>query len=109
MGLGNLADPGSTGAFAGDRALRVQRVETALTDALRIQPDPIAVRVGAPVTFVVTNTGVTDPRVAAPDAGTALAGDVGEALLAPLDEQAAIKKDTALMAMNRPARQSRGA
>lgn len=36
------------------------RVEIVLTDALRIQPDPIVVRAGVPVTFVVTNTGVTD-------------------------------------------------
>lgn len=33
------------------------RVEVTLTDALRIEPDALAVAAGVPVTFVVTNTG----------------------------------------------------
>ena len=36
------------------------RVEVRLTDALRIEPSPLLVPAGVPVTFVVTNTGVLD-------------------------------------------------
>jgi uncharacterized cupredoxin-like copper-binding protein len=35
-------------------------VEVRLTDTLRIEPDPILVPVGVPVTFRVTNTGVAE-------------------------------------------------
>ena len=33
------------------------RIDVTLTDAMRIEPDPMTVRAGTPVTFVVTNTG----------------------------------------------------
>jgi len=36
------------------------RIEVRLTDALRIEPDPLLVPAGVPVTFVVTNAGVLD-------------------------------------------------
>lgn len=36
------------------------RVEIELTDALRIEPGPIVVPAGVPVTFVVTNVGTVD-------------------------------------------------
>ena len=36
------------------------RIEVTLTDALRIEPDPITVPAGVPVTFVVTNSGSTE-------------------------------------------------
>lgn len=36
------------------------RIEVRLTDAMRIEPDPMVVPVGQPVTFVVTNSGVLD-------------------------------------------------
>ena len=36
------------------------RIEVTLTDALRIEPTSMTVPAGVPVTFVVTNSGVTD-------------------------------------------------
>jgi uncharacterized cupredoxin-like copper-binding protein len=36
------------------------RIEVTLTDAMRIEPDPITVPAGVPITFVVTNTGQID-------------------------------------------------
>jgi uncharacterized cupredoxin-like copper-binding protein len=36
------------------------RIEVNLTDALKIEPAAMSVPAGAPVTFVVTNTGATD-------------------------------------------------
>ncbi len=36
------------------------RIEVKLTDALRMEPAEMIVKVGQPVTFVVTNTGATD-------------------------------------------------
>ncbi|HSL98235.1 MAG TPA: plastocyanin/azurin family copper-binding protein [Candidatus Deferrimicrobiaceae bacterium] len=39
------------------------RIEVRLTDALRIEPNPILVPAGVPVTFVVTNAGVLEHEV----------------------------------------------
>lgn len=55
---GSAVPPSSAPAATASGA--ATRVEIALTDALRIEPDPIVVAAGVPVTFVVTNTGVTD-------------------------------------------------
>ena len=37
-----------------------QRIEVKLTDALKMEPTAMTLKVGQPVTFVVTNTGTTD-------------------------------------------------
>ncbi len=50
------ASPSSTSSASGAGT----RIEVQLTDALKIQPATMSVRVGSPVTFVVTNTGTTD-------------------------------------------------
>jgi uncharacterized cupredoxin-like copper-binding protein len=45
------------------------RVEVRLTDALRIEPSPLLVPAGVPVTFVVTNAGVLDHELFFGDEG----------------------------------------
>ncbi len=50
---------GSTPAAPGTQSA-TNVVEVRLTDALRIEPDPISIAVGVPVTFRVTNTGATE-------------------------------------------------
>jgi uncharacterized cupredoxin-like copper-binding protein len=47
-------------ACAGSAAPPQTRIEVTLTDSMRIQPDPITVPAGVPITFVVTNTGQID-------------------------------------------------
>ena len=39
------------------------RIEVTLTDSFQVQPDPLVVPVGVPVTFVVTNTGVLEHEI----------------------------------------------
>jgi uncharacterized cupredoxin-like copper-binding protein len=36
------------------------RIDVTLTDQMRIEPDPMTVPAGVPITFVVTNTGAID-------------------------------------------------
>jgi uncharacterized cupredoxin-like copper-binding protein len=48
--------PSSSPAGSGEAT----RIEVQLTDALKIEPATMAVSANVPVTFVVTNTGVTD-------------------------------------------------
>lgn len=39
------------------------RIEVTLTDGFEVQPDPMVVPVGVPVTFVVTNIGVLEHEI----------------------------------------------
>src|SRR5688572_10029546 len=48
------------GAIATPTPMPPTRIEVTMTDAMRIEPDPMTVPAGVPITFVVTNTGVID-------------------------------------------------
>ena len=50
--------PEASSSAAGSGA--AQRIEVKLTDALKMEPAEMTVKVGQPVTFVVTNAGATD-------------------------------------------------
>jgi uncharacterized cupredoxin-like copper-binding protein len=53
--IGACAGPAATPTPAS-----ATRIEVTLTDAMRIEPDPITVPAGVAVTYVVTNTGQID-------------------------------------------------
>jgi uncharacterized cupredoxin-like copper-binding protein len=63
-GTGSTAAPASADAASPSSgpagSAETTLIEVQLTDALRIEPATMAVPSGVPVTFVVTNTGVTD-------------------------------------------------
>lgn len=52
--------PAESSAPSAASAPTSERIEVSLTDALRIEPAEMTVKAGTPVTFVVTNTGVTE-------------------------------------------------
>lgn len=54
------APAASAAASPGGASAAATRIEVSLTDALRIEPSPMSVPAGVPVTFVVTNTGSLD-------------------------------------------------
>lgn len=60
-GTGSTASPPVPPASSSPAAsAAAQRIEVKLTDALRMEPAEMTVRVGQPVTFVLMNTGATD-------------------------------------------------
>jgi uncharacterized cupredoxin-like copper-binding protein len=63
-GTGSTAAPSSAASpstsSAPSASAAATRIEVDLTDALKIEPAQMTVAAGVPVTFVVTNTGVTD-------------------------------------------------
>ena len=54
------ATSGAPSAATSSASAAATRIEVTLTDALKIEPAAMTVPAGVPVTFVVTNSGVTD-------------------------------------------------
>jgi uncharacterized cupredoxin-like copper-binding protein len=52
--------PGASSSEAASSSAATQTITVTLTDALRMEPAEMTVKVGQPVTFKVTNTGATD-------------------------------------------------
>ena len=60
-GAGSTASPSVPPAASSPAATAAaQRIEVKLTDALKMEPAEMTVKLGQPVTFVVMNTGATD-------------------------------------------------
>lgn len=59
-GGGATTSPAAPGSSAPSTSAAATRIEVNLTDALKIEPAPMTVPAGVPVTFVVTNSGATD-------------------------------------------------
>ena len=58
---GSTASPSAPATSSSPAAsAAAQRIEVTLTDALRMEPAEMTVKVGQPVTFVVTNTGAIE-------------------------------------------------
>ena len=52
--------PSAATSSAPSASAAATRIQVTLTDALKIEPAAMTVRAGAPITFVVTNSGATD-------------------------------------------------
>lgn len=59
-GSGSTASPSTAASPSPAASTAAQRIEVKLTDSLKMQPAEMTVKVGQPVTFVVTNTGAIE-------------------------------------------------
>lgn len=57
---GTASQPPASGSASSTAGASSQAIDVKLTDALRIEPAAMTVKVGQPVTFLVTNTGAIE-------------------------------------------------